>query len=204
MGMQQAFKYYYKIIIRHIWRICNFWRFKELGNKSFICKPIKITPSCIICKKNVKINNFARVEGVFQYNLKTFNPIITLNNNVSIQQNLHLTCANSITIGEGTAIGANVTITDIHHRYDNITIAIEMQDIEVSEVVIGKNCKIYNNAVICPGCNIGNHVTIGANSVVTKDIPSYSVAIGAPARVIKRYNFENNSWQKTRSDGSFL
>jgi len=145
--------------------------------------------------RNVFLGHHARIEGIKQYNSAEFNPKIILADNVSVQQNLHLTCANRIEIGENTAIAANVTITDIHHPYDDVETAIERQDIIVKEVIIGADSKIYNNAVILPGVHIGKHVTIGANSVVTQDIPDYSVAVGAPAKVIKKYNFESNQWE---------
>ena len=52
------------------------------------------------------------------------------------------------------------------------------------------------NVVIIAGINIGNHVTIGANSVVTHDLPDYCVAVGNPARIIKKYDFNQNQWIK--------
>ncbi len=122
--------------------------------------------------------------------------MIEIGDQVSIEQNLHLTCANRITIGANTAIAANVTITDIHHPYSDVNLPIERQDIEVGEVVIGEDCKIYNNVVILPGVHIGKHVTIGANSLVSHDIPDYTVAVGNPASVVKQYDFEINKWIK--------
>ncbi|WP_289818532.1 DapH/DapD/GlmU-related protein, partial [uncultured Duncaniella sp.] len=53
------------------------------------------------------------------------------------------------------------------------------------------------------GANIGRHCVIGANAVVTKDIPDYCVAAGIPARIIKRYDFDSREWRKTTPDGHF-
>ena len=147
-------------------------------------------------EKNVQIGRYARIEGVESWNGKSFCPVIIFSEGSSAQQNLHLTCANKVIIGKNTAIAANVTITDIHHPYTDVSIPIEHQMIEVKEVVIDDDCKIYNNAVILPGVHIGKHVTIGANSVVTRDVPNYSVVIGAPAKIIKRYDFKNKIWKK--------
>lgn len=187
-----------------IWYFSNRIRFKSIQKNSFINSPLKITPFCISLGENVRIFKNCRIEGVAKYNKINFNPHIQIENNVSIQQNLHLTCANSIVIGENTAIASNVTITDIHHTYLDINIPIEKQDISVLKVEIGKNCKIYNNSVILPGSKIGNHVTIGANSVVAIEIPDYCVVIGAPAKIIKRYNTKTKSWVKTNPNGTFL
>lgn len=142
------------------------------------------------------VGHNARIQGIEQYNNTTFRPHIEIGDNVSFQQNLHLTCAKQVVIDNNTAIAANVTITDIHHPYEDINVPIEQQDILVKEVTIGGDCKIYNNAVILPGVHIGKHVTIGANSVVTKDIPDYSVAAGIPAKVIKKYDFKQYKWIK--------
>ena len=186
------------------WYFLNRFRFKSIQKNSFINSPLKITPFCISLGENVRIFKNCRIEGVVKYNKINFNPHIQIENNVSIQQNLHLTCANSIVIGGNTAIASNVTITDIHHQYENIKIPIESQDILVQQVKIGENCKIYNNAVILPGCKIGNHVTVGANSVVAIEIPDYSVVVGSPAKIVKRYNFKTKLWDKTNPDGTFL
>ena len=144
--------------------------------------------------RHVSIGYHARIEGVNLYNNIEFSPCIKLCDNVSVEQNLHLTCAKKIVIGKNTAIAANVTITDVHHPYDDINVPIEKQDIIVKEVIIGEDCKIYNNVVILPGVHIGKHVTIGANSVVTKDVQDYSVAVGIPAKVIKQYDIEKKEW----------
>ena len=69
---------------------------------------------------------------------------------------------------------------------------------------IGSYCGIYNNVVINAGVNIGTHLTIGANSVVTTDIPDYCVVVGAPAYIVKRYNPITCLWEKTDKQGNFL
>lgn len=181
---------------RRLIRACYKPFFKELGKKSYFVSPLILTPGCIVCKERVYVAKHARMEGIVQYNERRFTPSIVLEEGVTIQQNLHLTCAEKITVGRNTAVGANVTITDIHHPYEEISIPIEHQDIRVAPVSIGEDCKIYNNAVILPGVSVGNHVTIGANSVVAADIPDYSVAVGAPARVVKQYDFGTGRWEK--------
>ena len=182
----------------------NKLRFNKWHLRSYIKKPLFITPKFISVGNHVYVFSYARIEGVCSYNKTTYHPEIILHDGVSIQQGLHLTCANRIEIGDNTAIAANVTITDIHHPYTDINIPIERQDIEVKEVYIGEDCKIYNGAVILPGVHVGKHVTIGANSVVNIDIPDYSVAAGAPVRIIKRYNPQSQNWEKTDKQGNFI
>lgn len=174
------------------------YQFKEYHLSDVIKCPIQLTPQYIELGENVYINYHARIQGVNSYAGETFHPNIRIEEGVTIQQNIHLTCANSIIIGKNTAIAANVTITDIHHPYEDVNIPIEYQRLIIKDVKIGEDCKIYNNVVILPGVHIGKHVTIGANSVVVHDIPDYSVAVGSPAIIIKRYNFSQQKWIKVK------
>jgi len=178
-------------------------KFIQLYYSDNIKKPLYITPFCIELGENVNIWYNARIEGVRKYNNTLFTPRIIIRESVSIQQNIHLTCANRVEIGANTAIAANVTITDIHHPYIDVNVPIERQDLEVGFVEIGDECKIYNNSVVLPNTKIGKHVTVGANSVVQGNIPDYSVVVGAPARIVKRYDFEQKRWRNTDSFGKF-
>lgn len=157
----------------------------------------------IIVRDNVFVSYNSRIEGIVTYADINYSPEIILDSNCSIQQNVHITCANRIYIGKYTAIASNVTITDIHHPYNDINIPIENQKLIVSSVSIGDGCKINNNVVILPGTAIGRHCTVGANSVVNGNIPDYCVVVGMPGRIVKRYNFEKKEWLKTDKEGNF-
>ena len=178
--------------------------FGEFHRTDRIINPIKITPKFIYMKEYVQVYNNARIEGVSKYNEILYCPKIIFKRSVTIQQNLHLTCANSIVVGENTAIAANVTITDIHHPYLDVNIPIERQDLKVGFVEIGDDCKIYNNAVILQNTRLGKHVTVGANSVVSGVFPDYCVIVGAPAKIVRRYDFTMSKWRKTNSEGDFV
>ena len=156
--------------------------------------PLKYSTKHIYLGRDVIIANAARLEAVTQYNTNMYKPAIYIGDNVTIEQNLHLTCASRISIGRNTAIAANVTITDIVHPYTDVNIPIERHDLIVKEVVIGEDSKIYNNAVVLPGVHIGNHCVVGANSVVVEDVPDFSVVVGAPAKIIKQYNRTKGVW----------
>lgn len=85
----------------------------------------------------------------------------------------------------------------------NIEIPILHQPIvQKKEVRIGEGSWLGVGVSVI-GASIGKHCVIGSNAVVTKDIPDYCVAIGIPARIIKRYNPEVGKWLRTNPDGSF-
>lgn len=192
------------VLERELWYLFNKLKFKSLGHNSFFKKPLLLTHSFIRVYDNVFVHYNARIEGVSSYAGIDYNPEIILDNNCSIQQNIHITCAERIYIGKDTAIASNVTITDIHHPYDDILTPIEQQQLVVAAVSIGAGCKIYNNAVILPGTTIGTHCTVGANSVVSGIIPDYCVVVGLPGKIIKRYNFDKKQWMNTDKDGNFI
>ena len=194
----------YRYICRHLWYIFRRSKYANLSKSAIIVDEKMLTPRYISVAEKVVIWHNCRIEGVKRYNSITYQPLIELKKGVKIQQNCHITCCNSIVIDSNTCISAGVTITDINHPYLNIDIPVEMQDLEVSSVYIGSDSKIYNGAVVLPGVNIGKHCVIGANSVVTKDIPDYCVAVGAPAIIVKRYNFSSKQWEKTDKLGNFL
>ncbi len=92
----------------------------------------------------------------------------------------------SIEIGDDVWTGHHIYITDQNHGFTDPHVPISRQVQPERPVRIGDGSWIGNGAVILPGADIGRHVVIGANSVVSGRIPDYSVAVGAPARVVKR------------------
>lgn len=99
--------------------------------------------------------------------------------------NFHFTVLDEakVTIGDDCFIGPNVSIYTACHSTDPVERNTRREWAE--PVTIGDNVWIGGSVTILPGVTIGDNVTIGAGSVVTKDIPSNSVAVGNPCRVIK-------------------
>ena len=135
---------------------------------------------------------------------KEYNPKIYIGDNTSIEQNCHITCANKVDIGSNVTILGYCCVTDINHEYKDINKKVLEQEIIVYETSIGDGSFIGMGSRIMAGVTIGKHCVIGANSVVNKDIPNYSVAVGIPAKIIKRYDFESEKCKNTNSKGEFL
>lgn len=101
-----------------------------------------------------------------------------------------------VTIGNNVILAQNIVMSGLNHNYTNIDIPIYLQGETVATITIEDDCWIGANAVITAGVTIGKHSVVAGGAVVTKDIPPYCVAVGNPARVVKKYNFETEIWEK--------
>lgn len=114
---------------------------------------------------------------------------IFLGSNVVIRPNSFLIATNEgeIHIDDDVLIGSGVHIYVSNHRFDNIEIPIYYQGHTSSKSVkLKKGCWIGANTIILPGVTIGENAVVGAGSIVTKDVPAKCVAVGNPARIIKK------------------
>jgi len=99
-----------------------------------------------------------------------------------------LSAAASIRLGRDVALARNVYIADHTHAYDDPTRPIHAQGItQVKPVEIDDGAWLGENVVVLPGVRIGRGSVVSANAIVTKDIPDHALAIGAPARVVRRF-----------------
>jgi len=101
-----------------------------------------------------------------------------------------------VKIGNDVMFAQNVAVSGLNHGYQDVTTPPSVQKVETAQITIGDNVWIGANSVITAGVTLGKHVIIGGGSVVTKSIPDYSVAVGNPAKVVKKYNFETNNWER--------
>lgn len=125
------------------------------------------------------------------------NPKLTIGNRVHIGAYAMIIAADSITIGDNVLMSERVIIVDhLHDYHDPQKAVIDQPLISEGQIIIEDDCFIGAGTVIMGGVTLGKHVVIGANSVVTGNLPPYSVAVGSPAKVIKKYDFGLGKWIK--------
>jgi lipopolysaccharide O-acetyltransferase len=125
--------------------------------------------------------------------------------NVQLNDYVHITALQSVYVGNNVLMASRIYISDsAHGDYSG-----RGQDAHPDEppaqrllackpVVIEDNVWLGDAVAVLPGVTIGRGTVVGANSVVTKSLPPYVVAVGAPAKPIKQYNFTTNKWEKIR------
>lgn len=181
-------------------RIWNFFfrnSFFYLGKKSRVYKPSKINGSRLISIGDfVIIMEYSWLLTLCENN-EIMYPKLEIGNGSYIGRYSHIVALNSIKIESNVLIADRVYITDNTHSYNDPHEPIIFQEIlPLNPVIIREGAWIGDNVSII-GASIGKNSVVGANSVVTKDIPDYSVAAGIPARIIKYFDVNSGEWIKT-------
>lgn len=163
----------------------------RIGRGSYIVPPIILNcPKVIFMDDNTIVHKYSWIYACSKESE------IKISEGTQIGHFFHCVCKNSVVIKKNVLIADKVFISDCTHNYIDINTPIIQQGVsELRPVVIGENSWIGENCSIL-GASIGKHCVIGANSVVVKDIEDYCVAVGNPAKVIKKYNFVSNKWEK--------
>lgn len=120
--------------------------------------------------------------------------------NVELGDYVHIGALESVVIGDNVLMASKIYISDHDHGIyagQNISPAGQIQSekpLQISPVVIGNNVWLGENVCVLKGVHIGENSIIGASSVVTKSIPANSIAVGAPAKVVKQYDSNLKEW----------
>jgi len=101
-----------------------------------------------------------------------------------------------VKIGNDVMFAQNIVVSGLNHGYEDVSLPPSVQKVNTAQITVNDNVWIGANSIITAGVSIGKHAIIGGGSVVTKNIPEYTVAVGNPAKVVKKYNFELNTWER--------
>lgn len=171
-------------------------KFLFYGKNSVIDYPSNIpNKEFVSIGENTTILKNSRIQ-VYNY-LTGENANVRIGNNCYIGTNLSILVGANVTIGNDVLIASNVLITSEDHEINpESEIPYMNQPLNCKPVSIGDGTWIGEKVSILSGVSIGKKCVIGTNAVVTKNIPDYSIAVGIPAKIVKKYNFETHSWEK--------
>lgn len=142
-----------------------------------------------------------RIEAIDKHNGFPYAPCVLIGDNVSVENDCHIGAVNRVEIHDHVLIASGVYISDHSHggtSLDDLRLSPHSRRVTSKGPVIVERCVWLGEGVaVMPGVRIGHHSVIGANAVVTSDIPPYSVAVGCPARVIRSYSEEKFAGAQT-------
>jgi acetyltransferase-like isoleucine patch superfamily enzyme len=164
--------------------VINRPRYIHIGDRSFI-------------KQHTNIN-------IHPADKKSKEGMLFLGKHVTISQGCIISAFKRIVLEDEVGMAPYGCILDNTRKPTDMTRPHQEQDIEVGPVHIGEGSWLGYNVCILPNVTIGKRCIIGALSLVKKDIPSYCMAVGCPAKVVKRYDFDRGRWVKTDDRGNFV
>lgn len=174
--------------------IYNHFRYGQFGRYSCVKSPLRID-----CPQNIYIGNSVIVgykAWLAAVPLTNTESKLIIDDGCTLGNYNHIYATCRIMLHKNVLTADKVYISDNSHCYEDVNVPIMHQPIiQRSTVEIGEGSWLGENVCVL-GANIGKHCVIGSNSVVTSNIPDYSVAVGAPAKVIKKYDFDRNQWVK--------
>lgn len=183
---------YFKRIPNLFYFLFNFFEYKKLNIRSVVFFSVRVQG-----KKNISIGRNSVIQRggwLLAIKIDNENPILSIGDNCAIGDYSHITCVRKVVFENDVLVANNVYISDNLHDYENINIPIKDQAVNFKgQVVLKSGCWIGENVCII-GASVGKNSVIGANSVVTTDIGDYCIAVGSPAKVIKKYDLKSQKW----------
>jgi len=171
-------------------------RFGAFGRGSIICFPF----NTIFNEHYIRIGEDTMIgpgvtlsAGMVPGQKCLSDPVIRIGDRCLIGKGSGIVGHFSIEIGDDVWTGHHVYITDQNHGYEDVDLPISRQTMPERAVVIGDGSWLGYGTVVLPGARIGRHVVVGANSVVTGDLPDFCVAVGSPARVVRHHH--DGAWK---------
>lgn len=194
------------LLFNKLYFLCIRSKFKQCGGL-YLERPFKIAGyENISIGVNFKAGPGLKLEAINSYKGFTFTPSVVIGDNVIINDYVHIACVNKIVIGNNVLMASKIFISDHNHGYYDDLHKAEQEDpnkppvlrklTRDSYVVIEDDVWIGEFVSILPGVNIGRGAILGCNSVVSRDVPAYTIVAGVPAKPVKRYDFENKCWVK--------
>lgn len=176
---------------------------REIGNAGAISfgRDVKIGPNSVL-KATARFPGSWLSHPQGKHVAQTFDPSIRFGDRVTATAALQVVAFENVEIEDDVMFASNVYISDGQHGRTTGDRPYKFQGIEgIAPVFIGRGSWIGQNAVILPGTSIGEMAVIGANSVVSGTIPPNSIAVGAPARVVRVWDGDTATWTKPAETG---
>lgn len=165
----------------------------------FLGNGVRLGPNCVLSASESYPGSWMKhPEGLHVE--QDFQPLLRIGNRVTATSGLHIFTVQEIVIEDDVMFASNIFISDVTHSYASARLPYKYQGLtDPKPIRIGSGSWIGQNVVIMPGVSIGTCTIVGANSVVTQNLPSRTIAVGSPARVVKVWSDERGEWQNKQT-----
>jgi len=164
--------------------------FGHFGDGSAICFPV----AALFGERWIHFGSHSVVgpystlsAGVAPEHVPDHDPVVRIGDGCVIGKGSAIVAHRSVEIGDDVWTGHHVFVTDANHGYEDVTLPPGVQFAAPEPVRIGSRAWLGHGVIVLPGSTIGEHAVIGAGAMVTGNIPAFSVAVGNPARVVRRH-----------------
>ncbi|MGH2829194.1 MAG: acyltransferase [Actinomycetota bacterium] len=165
-----------------------------------------LNPGLVFVGRDTYIHPYCRIEVITDNPHLEGAPLpagdarIQIGDRVVINSFTHIGAMHSIVLGNDVGIASGVCIEDHHYLFEGAGTGrpLKKQPFRVAAVVLEDGCMIGEHAVILPGVTVGANSWVGANAVVTEDVPPYSIVAGVPARVVRKLDPSSGEWKRLR------
>lgn len=192
----------YNRVVRRLFNYCIARNLSGAENISVKPNAVISGLANISIGKNFIAGDYLKLEAVTRFRGQSFTPRIVIKDNVSMNDFIHIGATNYIEIGNNVLMASKIFISDHNHGHYRgeqqalpATPPAERPLTDDQQVIIGDNVWLGEFVSVLPGSVIGAGAIIGSNSVVSGVIPPETIAVGAPAKVVKFFNHDTARWE---------
>lgn len=171
--------------------------FHKKGKKAHICRRTRMD---VLPFNRFELGDESTIEDFSTVNNGVGDVIIGNRSRVGLGN----TIIGPVVIKDDVRLAQNIVLSGLNHVFEDITKPIHEQGVTTLPIVIENGAWIGANVTILPGVIIGKNSIVAAGSVVTKSVPEYSVAVGNPAKVLKKFNKETWQWERVNAASNLV
>jgi len=156
---------------------------------------VSLGPGCLLSATKRYPGQF--MQGGPSLEPQEFEPVIRIGDRVSATGFLTVGAVKRVEIDDDALLASHIFIADNQHGHGSVDIPFKYQRLDkIAPVRVGKGAWIGEHVVIMPGVEIGDMSIVGANSVVTASVPPYSIVAGSPARIVRQWDENDETWKR--------
>jgi lipopolysaccharide O-acetyltransferase len=174
--------------------------FASLSESALLARPLRVANAhCISIGARTIIGRDTLLQPITTYLDQSFSPRLVIGDDCYVGPNCQFHCVDKIELTSGCVLSDQVYVSDVSHGLlPGQGLLMDQPVNSKGAVIVGANCFIGFGAVLMPGVILGEHVVVGARSIVTRSVPAFTMVAGNPARPIATFDHRAGQWVSSR------